>query len=54
MILIITISPLFTGDIVRTYAWLIVLGKNGFINSVLRDLGVIAQPLDLLYTPPAS
>ena len=51
VILIITISPLFTGDIVRTYAWLIVLGKNGFINSVLRDLGVIAQPLDLLYTP---
>jgi putative spermidine/putrescine transport system permease protein len=51
VILIITISPLFTGDIVRTYAWLIVLGKNGFINSVLRDLGVIAQPLELLYTP---
>jgi putative spermidine/putrescine transport system permease protein len=53
VIMIITISPLFTGDIVRTYAWLIVLGKNGFINSVLRDLGLIAAPLDILYTPLA-
>jgi putative spermidine/putrescine transport system permease protein len=51
VIMIVTISPLFTGDIVRTYAWLIVLGKNGFINSVLRDIGLIAQPLELLYTP---
>ncbi|HEX2114355.1 MAG TPA: ABC transporter permease [Alphaproteobacteria bacterium] len=51
LIMIVTISPLFTGDIVRTYAWLIVLGKNGFINSVLRDLGLITQPLELLYTP---
>jgi putative spermidine/putrescine transport system permease protein len=51
VIMIVTISPLFTGDIVRTYAWLIVLGKNGFINSVLRDLGLITQPLELLYTP---
>jgi putative spermidine/putrescine transport system permease protein len=50
-IMIITISPLFTGDIVRTYAWLIVLGKNGFINSVLRDLGLLTQPIELLYTP---
>ncbi len=51
VILIVTISPLFTGDIVRTYAWLIVLGKNGFINSVLGDLGLISAPLEILYTP---
>lgn len=53
VILIITISPLFTGDIVRTYAWLIVLGRNGFINSVLGDLGLIAEPLEILFTPLA-
>src|SRR5471030_677211 len=50
-ILITTIVPLFTGDIVRTYSWLVVLGKNGFINGTLKAAGVIDTPLDLLYTP---
>jgi putative spermidine/putrescine transport system permease protein len=49
-IMIATIIPLFTGDIVRTYSWLIVLGKNGFLNGTLKWLGVIDTPLELLYT----
>lgn len=50
-ILITTIVPMFTGDIVRTYSWLVVLGKNGFINGTLKAAGVIDTPLELLYTP---
>jgi len=50
-ILITTIVPMFTGDIVRTYSWLVVLGKNGFINGTLRAAGLIDTPLELLYTP---
>lgn len=50
-ILITTIVPMFTGDIVRTYSWLVVLGKNGFINGTLKAAGLIDTPLDLLYTP---
>ncbi|WP_142848407.1 ABC transporter permease [Telmatospirillum sp. J64-1] len=50
LILIISITPLFTGDIVRTYAWLIVLGNNGFVNSTLMALGIIERPLQLMYT----
>ena len=38
-ILITTIVPMFTGDIVRTYSWLVVLGKNGFINGTLKAAG---------------
>jgi putative spermidine/putrescine transport system permease protein len=49
-IMIATIIPLFTGDIVRTYSWLIVLGKNGFLNGTLKWLGAIESPLELLYT----
>lgn len=49
-ILIATIIPLFTGDIVRTYSWLIVLGKNGFVNGSLKWLGLIETPFELLYT----
>jgi putative spermidine/putrescine transport system permease protein len=49
-IMIVTIIPLFTGDIVRTYSWLIVLGKHGFINGSLKWLGLIDTPFELLYT----
>ncbi len=51
VILITTIVPMFTGDIVRTYSWLVVLGKNGFINGTLKAAGIIDTPLELLYTP---
>lgn len=49
-ILVTTIVPMFTGDIVRTYSWLVVLGKNGFVNGTLKAAGVIDAPLELLYT----
>jgi putative spermidine/putrescine transport system permease protein len=49
-IMIATIIPLFTGDIVRTYSWLIVLGKHGFINGSLKWMGLIETPFELLYT----
>lgn len=49
-IMIATIIPLFTGDIVRTYSWLVMLGKNGFVNGSLKWLGLIDTPFELLYT----
>lgn len=52
-ILIIVIIPLFTGDIVRTYSWLVVLGRQGFVNGVLGGLGLIDAPLPLLFTTGA-
>lgn len=50
VIMIATIIPLFTGDIVRTYSWLVMLGKNGFINGSLKWMGLIETPFELLYT----
>lgn len=52
-ILIIAIVPLFTGEIVRTYAWLNVLGANGFLNSLLLGLGLIERPLSMMFTTGA-
>jgi putative spermidine/putrescine transport system permease protein len=49
-ILIIVVTPLFLGEVVRTYSWIIVLGNNGFINSVLLGLGVIDQPIQFMFT----
>jgi putative spermidine/putrescine transport system permease protein len=49
-LLVIVVTPLFLGEIVRTYSWIIVLGNNGFINSLLRGLGAIEQPVQFMFT----
>jgi putative spermidine/putrescine transport system permease protein len=49
-ILITVVTPLFLGEVVRTYSWIIVLGSNGFINSILLKLGVIVQPIQFMFT----
>ena len=49
-ILIVSITPLFLGEIVRTYTWIIVLGSNGFVNSFLLKTGLIDAPLSLMFT----
>jgi putative spermidine/putrescine transport system permease protein len=49
-ILITVVTPLFLGEVVRTYSWIIVLGNNGFINSMLLKLGIIAQPIQFMFT----
>ena len=36
--------------VVRTFAWIVILGRQGIVNTVLLDLGVIDSPLRLLYT----
>lgn len=49
-ILITVITPLFLGEVVRTYSWIIVLGNNGFINSILMKLGLITHPIQFMFT----
>ncbi|MXW85547.1 MAG: ABC transporter permease [Boseongicola sp. SB0667_bin_21] len=50
LILILTIAPLLTSGIVRTYAWLVILGGRGVVNSTLMNLGLIDQPLRIMNT----
>ena len=42
--------PLWTSLLVRTVIWIIVLQKNGPVNSTLLGLGLIGEPLNLVYT----
>ncbi len=49
-ILITVVTPLFLGEVVRTYSWIVVLGNNGFINSVLLKLGIIDEPIQFMFT----
>ena len=49
-ILITAITPLFLGEVVRTYSWIIVFGNQGFINSVLLRLALIDEPIQFMFT----
>jgi ABC-type spermidine/putrescine transport system permease subunit I len=40
--------PFWTSILVRTYAWMVLLGRNGVINRLLLDWGAIDEPLTLL------
>ncbi len=50
LILILTIAPLLTSGIVRTYAWLVILGGRGVVNQTLMGMGLIDQPLRIMNT----
>ncbi len=41
--------PLWTSILVRTYAWMVLLGRNGVFNKLLLASGLIEQPLTLMY-----
>ena len=50
--LILITVPFWTSYLLRVFAWKIILGYNGVINSGLMELGLIAEPLQfLLYNP---
>ena len=41
---------LLTNSVVRSFAWINILGKNGIINLILLRIGLIKEPLTMLYT----
>lgn len=40
--------PLWTSVLVRTYAWMVLLGRNGILNRILLDSGLTDEPIPLL------
>ncbi len=47
------IFPLLVSPVVRSFSWMIILGRNGLLNDFLLSVGVISEPLTILYTPAA-
>lgn len=45
--------PFFTSLIVRLFIWVLILRQTGLVNSVLLNTGVVARPLELIYTDGA-
>ncbi|MGE7879451.1 ABC transporter permease [Peribacillus muralis] len=53
IMLLLTIFPLLTSPVVRSFSWMVIIGKNGVVNKLLLGIGLIDTPLDILYTPTA-
>jgi putative spermidine/putrescine transport system permease protein len=52
VILFVVILPLLTSVVVRTFAWIVILGREGVINQAVLWLGLAPTPLNLLQTEP--
>lgn len=48
--LFLIILPFWTNFLVRTYAWRMLLGREGLINNLLLGIGIIPEPIQLLNT----
>lgn len=51
--LLMVLGPLLVSVVVRTLGWAIILGNNGLLNQVLMYLGIIQNPLKIMYTNTA-
>jgi len=51
--LIAVLLPFWTNFLVRTYALILLFNNAGWLNGALTNLGIISDPLDLLYSPQA-
>lgn len=51
VVLILMFLPLWTSVLVRAYAWIVLLGRQGIVNDALLTLGLTIKPLQMLYGP---
>jgi putative spermidine/putrescine transport system permease protein len=47
---LLVLIPFLTSVLVRTFAWVAILGQNGLVNAMLLSLGLISEPLPLLFS----
>jgi ABC-type spermidine/putrescine transport system permease subunit I len=52
-IMAVVLLPFWTSVLVRSYAWMVLLGRHGVINEALTALGLIDAPLRMLNSPLA-
>ena len=50
VLLFLVVLPILTSVVVRTFSWIVILGKQGVLNSVALALGLIDEPVKLLFT----
>jgi spermidine/putrescine transport system permease protein len=50
LLLVLVMLPFWTSWVIRTYAWMMILGDDGVLNGVLASLGIVDQPIAILNT----
>jgi len=48
--LFVVVLPILTSVVVRTFAWVVILGRQGLINKTLMALGLASEPVRLLFS----
>jgi putative spermidine/putrescine transport system permease protein len=50
VLVFLVILPILTSVVVRTFAWIVILGRQGVLNKIALGLGIIDEPMRLLFT----
>jgi len=53
VLIMLVVLPLFVGNAVRAAGWMTIFGSKGFLNVTLMQLGIIHEPLEIMYTETA-
>jgi putative spermidine/putrescine transport system permease protein len=53
LLIILVILPLFVGNAVRAAGWMVAFGAKGFMNGSLLELGVLARPIEIMFSETA-
>ena len=53
VLIMLVVLPLFVGNAVRAAGWMTLFGSKGFLNVTLMQLGIIRQPLQIMFTEGA-
>jgi putative spermidine/putrescine transport system permease protein len=49
LLYVLIFSPLLTSIVTRVFGWIILLGRNGFVNFILLNLKIVDEPVSLIY-----
>ncbi|MBZ8133745.1 ABC transporter permease [Afifella sp. IM 167] len=52
-LVLLVILPLMTSVVVRTFGWMVLLGRSGLVPDILRDLGLAGRNFSLMHTEAA-
>lgn len=53
ILMLLIMIPFWTSSLIRIYGWIIILQVKGIVNTILLGLGIISEPLKILYSYPA-
>ncbi|WP_240375911.1 ABC transporter permease [Bacillus piscicola] len=51
LLLLLVMVPFWTNLLIRLYSWIILMNNQGVINNILMKIGIIDEPITMLYTP---